>query len=216
MTTHTKAYLLDDNFIIGQSAPLCSPRWSPTSTCCPLVTTLYLYGCLTTPPPLDYFLNTFHRRAQGQSISGGGPRDLSDPGPPVPQSHTRPLTRQGSVPAARLSPVHVAFRRPKRLAAVWLSALVCCLCLSLPRVGGVTTGGGLQYNGPPLNQDILIPPSRRLEGGGQNGLAGWLAGLQLVFPSSPPPSPSHTAGPDVCLQYVTVTPGALLRTGRRP
>jgi hypothetical protein len=184
-----------------------------------LVTTLNLYGCLTTPPPLDYFLNTFHRRAQGQSILGGGPRDLSDPGPPVPQSHTRPLTRQGSVPAARLSPVHVAFRRPKRLAAVWLSALVCCLCLSLPRVGGLTNleDDGRGYNnGPPLGPrhfDTAIPKA----GGRRAKRFGWLAcWLAACFSSSPPPSPSHTAGPDVCLQYVTVTPGALLRTGRRP
>lgn len=90
--------------------------------------------------------------------------------------YTHPHT-QGSVPAARLSPVRVVFRRPKRLAAAWRFRP----SFLLSREPEVTTGG--------VGQDILIPPRR----GGQNG---WNLLYALLCPLSSLVS-SHTAGPDV-------------------
>lgn len=126
---------LDGNGYPGLHWPHRLLSRSPTSTLLPLLSCIWGPGLVALPllPPLEAKLPPFlgpEPIGTGNLFLVSPTNSISNPALLLLRSHCHTHAHiyththtQGSVPAARLSPVHVGFRGPKRLAAAWTSRL---------------------------------------------------------------------------------------------
>lgn len=132
-----------------------------------------------------------HGHGHGQSISGCCPANfnLILLFRCTAQSHAHAHTTLGPVPAARLSPVRVVFRRPKRLAAHGIPSFR----PFFPRVGGQDRGWWVVAVGAKTSSYRLPPTPLLHQGPEKEGKTAGYVLLHLLL------SPRHTRpGPMFC------------------